>query len=292
MDGILIINKPKGYTSHDVVAICRKKLKTKKVGHTGTLDPNATGVLPICVGRATKLASVISGRPKTYRAVMVLGTTTDTLDMTGTVIETNPVQVTQSQIESAVATFQGDIKQIPPMYSAIKVDGVRLYKLARNQVEVKREARPVHIYDIHITQFVSDTEVELVVRCSSGTYIRTLCADIGDKLGCGAAMGDLHRLESGGYSIEQSKLLDDDFDASDLLPPDSLFASETKLIIKETGQKYLDNGNKISCHFVKNKEAIEPEAPDKTYILYDSNDKFYGAYVQDGDMLKPTFFVG
>ena len=289
MDGILNINKPKGYTSHDIVAIVRKKLGTKKVGHTGTLDPNATGVLPICVGRGTKLASVISGSNKTYRAVLILGKTTSTLDITGEVLSEKSVHVTRDEIEKAVYGFKGEIKQIPPMYSAIKVDGVRLYKLARKEIEIERQPRDVTISHLQILRFISETELEIEVTCSSGTYIRTLCADIGDKLGVGGIMGDLQRTESGGFFIEESKSLEE-FDAGDLMAIDQIFKNKVKLIVKPTGQKFLDNGNKLSLNFVQNKEMITKEVPD--YLVYNQAGKFYGVFEIEKDMLKPTIYTG
>ena len=292
MDGILSINKPKGYTSHDVVAIVRKKLNTKKVGHTGTLDPNATGVLPICVGRATKFASIISGSNKTYRANIILGKTTDTLDITGEVLSEKKVTSTKEEIEKAVRSFVGEIEQIPPMYSAIKVDGVRLYKLARKDIIIERQPRKVTITDIKIISFVSEVELIIEVACSSGTYIRTLCDDIGEKLGCGAVMGDLQRVESGGFTLTQCKEIDD-FSAEDLMGIEQLFKDKVKLTVKPNGQKFLDNGNKLSINFIENKcELTQSEG--KEYLVYSENNaKFYGIYkLEANDMLKPTFFVG
>lgn len=287
MDGILNINKPKGYTSHDVVAIVRKRLGTKKVGHTGTLDPNATGVLPICVGRGTKLASVISESSKTYRAQLILGQTTTTLDVTGEVTgEADPSHLTQGQIEEAVMAFQGAIEQIPPMYSALSVDGVRLYKLARQGIEIERKPRHVTIHAIKVVEFTQPHVLTIEVSCSSGTYIRTLCADVGARLGVGGIMGELTRIESGGYTLADSQELET-FSVDDLMTLDSIFEGYPRLVIKPAGEKFLLNGNKISVNY-----AIGALNAEGGYRVYDQLDKFYGLYEQEKDMLKPRIYTG
>lgn len=209
MDGLLIINKPRGWTSHDVVAKLRGILGIRKIGHTGTLDPDATGVLCMCIGKATRLAGYLSEDEKEYRAVMKLGVTTDTQDATGKVIkETVGFNIMREDVEDALRKFSGKIVQTPPMYSAIKLGGVPLYRLARKGMEVSRRPREVFIRDIKLLDF-SLPFVEFEVTSSKGTYIRTLCADIGDYLGVGAHMWRLERLRSGDYYIKDALTIDE-----------------------------------------------------------------------------------
>ena len=180
MNGIINVYKERGFTSHDVVAKLRGILHMKKIGHTGTLDPDATGVLPVCIGKATKVCGLLTDKDKTYRAVVKLGVTTNTEDMTGEILAKHPVSVTKEQIEMAVSKFAGEIEQIPPMYSAIKINGKKLYELARQGKEVERKARKVTIYEIKVLSIdFSENEFTMEVSCSKGTYIRTLCKDIG-----------------------------------------------------------------------------------------------------------------
>ena len=195
MDGIIIINKPKGFTSHDVVAVLRKTLSTKKVGHTGTLDPNATGVLPILVGQATKLSKYLIEHDKTYIATLKLGEKTDTGDGEGNIIESKNVNCVSEQIEQVLETFIGKQKQIPPMYSAVKVDGKKLYEYARKDLEPERKPRDIDIYSITLIKF-DNNEVVFEVSCSKGTYIRTLCEDIASRLGTVGYMKELERTVS------------------------------------------------------------------------------------------------
>lgn len=210
MDGIINVNKPSGMTSHDVVSRIRKELGIKKVGHTGTLDPDAVGVLPICVGKATKIAELLTAEKKQYIAEVKLGEVTDTQDSSGTVIEVYDVNVTEPEISEVIKSFIGVSEQIPPMYSAIKIDGVKLYELARKGVEVERKPRKIEIYGIEILEFKLDENCFTIkVDCSKGTYIRTLCNDIGKKLGCGANMKALTRTKTGNFSIEDSVTLDE-----------------------------------------------------------------------------------
>ena len=209
MDGLLIINKPKGFTSHDVVAKLRKILSIQKTGHTGTLDPDATGVLCVCVGKATKLAQYTSEFEKEYRVVMRLGVITDTQDATGKVIkETENFEISRDEIEDAFRKFTGNIKQIPPMYSAIKVGGTPLYRLARKGKEISREPRDVYIKEIKFIEY-SGALVKFDVICSKGTYIRALCFDIGNYLGVGAHMHSLERLRSGDFHIKDAVTMED-----------------------------------------------------------------------------------
>lgn len=204
MDGFLNINKPAGWTSHDVVARLRSLLKVKKVGHTGTLDPAATGVLPICLGKATKLARLLTETDKEYRAVMRLGETTDTQDATGKVLIRRAVEgLTEDRVREAMASFRGEIRQLPPMYSAVKVDGQPLYKAARAGREVERAERTVVIRRLDLIR-MEGNDVTFEVTCSKGTYVRTLCEDIGERLGVGAHLNHLVRTRSGPFRIEES----------------------------------------------------------------------------------------
>ena len=207
--GVLIVNKPEGITSHDVVGKIRKLYGTRKVGHTGTLDPLAMGVLVILLGRAAKAAEYLVADRKTYRARLTLGITTDTEDITGKVLTQCNDIPTREQVMTACSKFVGKIKQIPPMYSALKVDGKKLYDLAREGIEVERAARDIEIFRLDCTPTDKENEYELLVECSSGTYIRTLCADIGARLGCGGVMSALHRVKAGGFDIEKSHTLEE-----------------------------------------------------------------------------------
>ena len=208
MNGVLIIDKSAGPTSHDVVASVRRVLRMKKVGHTGTLDPAATGVLPIVLGKATKLSRYLVGCDKSYRGVITLGVTTDTLDAVGEVLEEKPVDVTQEQVEAALEQFRGDIKQVPPMYSAKKIDGKKLYELARQGVEVEREAKDVRIDDLTLVSF-DGTDIVVDVTCTSGTYIRVLALDIGEVLGCGGHLSALRRTRVGSFDLSSAITIDD-----------------------------------------------------------------------------------
>ena len=190
--GIIVIHKEKGFTSHDVVAKLRGILHMKKIGHTGTLDPDATGVLPVALGKGTKLVDLLTDKEKTYEAVLHLGIDTDTQDMSGTVLEERPVNVTEEEVRKVLKSFVGEQLQIPPMYSALKVNGKKLYELAREGKTVERKARPVCFYEIEPLEFHLPL-VKIRVTCSKGTYIRTLCHDIGEKLGCGGCMEELLR---------------------------------------------------------------------------------------------------
>lgn len=202
-NGVIILNKPRGSSSHRMVSIVRRALDMKKIGHTGTLDPGATGVLPILVGTATRASDLLTAQDKRYRATVLLGTVTDTLDTDGEVIAENPVSVTESDIRSIVSGFVGNIEQLPPMFSAVQVGGQRLYHLARQGIEIERKPRSVTIYSIEILS-IDIPRVTIDVHCSKGTYIRTLAADIGDKLGCGACIESLTRTQSGDFLIENS----------------------------------------------------------------------------------------
>lgn len=279
LNGILVLNKPKGYTSHDAVNVVRKLLGTRKVGHTGTLDPNAEGVLPICVGKSTKACDMITFSDKEYVAGVKLGITTDTYDIWGSVRETRSVNVTKEKLEEAVSTFMGDILQVPPMYSAIKQNGKKLYELARQGVEVERAPRKVTIYDCEITNFIDDT-FTVRVRCSKGTYIRSLCHDIGNVLGCGACMTSLVRTKSSVFNIDEAMTFEeikdrvDSFGAQSVLGcVDRVFTDYPKYIASDVVKERLLNG---TYSRVGSELGI--------YRVYDSDDVFLGiAKVMQGE---------
>ncbi len=245
MNGVVVIDKPKGITSHDVVGMMRKRFGTRRVGHTGTLDPMATGVLPICIGNATRAADMLIESDKEYIAEFVLGKTTDTLDIEGQVLTESEVFVTEAEVRDAVSKFAGEILQIPPMYSAIKKDGKKLYELAREGKEIEREARKVTIYSIDILK-IELPMVEICVKCSKGTYIRTLCDDIGKALGTGAVMTALRRTMTAGfdlsnaYTIEEIDALEDK--SSVLLATDKLFESYKAIKLNEKQTRSITNG--------------------------------------------------
>ena len=230
LSGVLLIDKQAGVTSHDVVGRVRRLYHTRRVGHTGTLDPMATGVLVVLIGRAAKAAEYLAVHDKTYEATLHLGITTDTEDTTGTVLTTTPVTATTDEVIATAKGFVGPYLQTPPMYSALKVNGQKLVDLARRGIEVEREAREVTIHALNCTPR-EDGDYTLTVSCSSGTYIRTLCADVGARLGCGGAMASLRRLETGGFTLAQCtttealEKLDDEARAAMLIPTEALFSS-------------------------------------------------------------------
>lgn len=286
MDGIINVYKEKGYTSHDVVAKLRGILHRKKIGHTGTLDPDATGVLPVCLGKATKVCELLTDKKKTYLAVVRLGVQTDTQDLTGTILEEKEVKVTEEQIRETTASFLGDYEQIPPMYSAVKVNGKRLYELARQGKEVERKARRVHIYTCDIRDIaLAKNEFSMEVTCSKGTYIRTLCQDIGEKLGCGAAMASLVRTQVDRFQLEDALTLER-IEALQkknelkpfILPVDQLFEYYDKIVVADKAICYLQNGNKINAGFC---QGNIPGEDGKKVRMYDTKDRFYAIYRWD-----------
>ena len=257
-NGILIVDKPAGWTSQDVVSKLRGVFHEKRVGHGGTLDPMATGVLPIFLGRATRAVPFFEHADKVYEAVLRLGLVTDTQDITGRTLEEHPVDIANEQLEAVLASFRGEILQIPPMYSAIKVNGQKLYALARKGKEIEREPRPVTIYELEASGIrhqasgdavncqLSIVNCQLRIHCSKGTYVRTLCHDIGAALGCGGCMAALRRTRAGRYGIEQAHSLEEILAASDpdrlLLPVDSLFDDRPALTVNASAERKLRNG--------------------------------------------------
>ena len=266
MNGIVIVDKPEGWTSQDVVSKLRGVLRTKRIGHGGTLDPMATGVLPVFVGRATRGVEFFEHAEKTYEAVLQLGVTTDTEDITGTVLEEKPVSITEEQIEAVLENFRGEISQIPPMYSAVKVNGQKLYDLARKGKEVERKPRQITIFQLDCLAF-SEKTVTLRVRCSKGTYIRTLCKDIGEALGCGGCMAALRRTAAGSYAIEQAvplrTLIESGDPGSFLLPVDSMFTQYPAVTLTQKQALRCRNGNSFSA-------ALE----NGTYRAYSADGEF------------------
>ena len=251
INGIMNIYKEKGFTSHDVVAKLRGIVKQKKIGHTGTLDPDAIGVLPVCFGNATKLCDMLTDKSKEYEACMQLGITTDTQDISGKVLTETKVCVSNEEVEAAIMGFVGGYEQIPPMYSALKVNGKKLYELAREGKEVERQPRHVDIPYIRIV-CMELPKVRFVVGCSKGTYIRTLCADIGSRLGCGAVMTELKRTRVGSFQIEDSITLSQvkelmvsgNFE-NYITAPDMIFKNCAGADVKPEFERILINGNKL-----------------------------------------------
>lgn len=269
--GIIILNKPVGGSSHRCVSIARKALNMKKIGHTGTLDPQACGVLPILVGTATRAAEFITAEDKRYKTTILLGTVTDTLDMSGNIIRQNSVNVTYSQIKDAIKKFTGDIKQIPPMYSAIQVNGQRLYHLARQGIEIERKERDITVFSIDIIS-VDLPYITLDVHCSKGTYIRTLAADIGDELGCGGCVSTLERTASGVFTLENAITPDELMELSEkgevqkaILPVDTFFENYGAIYLDKKRADRVKNGVPI---YYKGKVQGE------IYRIYDENGKF------------------
>ena len=249
--GVLLVNKHAGVTSHDIVGAVRRLYQTRRVGHTGTLDPMATGVLVVLIGRAAKACEYLSADQKHYRAGLRLGLTTDTEDTTGTVLTTAEAIPTEAELTAVLPHFRGKIQQIPPMYSALKVGGKKLVDLARQGVTVERQAREIEIFSLSATPLATPTDVALDVTCSGGTYIRTLCADIGARLGCGGAMAMLERVETGGFSLAESHTLDEldalspDELASLLIPTEALFASLPTLRLSAFYERLCRSGCEI-----------------------------------------------
>ena len=267
-NGILIIDKPQDWTSMDVCAKLRRVLGERRIGHAGTLDPMATGVLPVFVGRATRAVEFASEGEKEYLAGLRLGQVTDTQDTTGTVLETHPVDVTPEALEAALESFRGDIQQIPPMYSAIKIQGKKLYELARKGREVERPPRNITIHALTVEEQVSGTDFLIRVRCSKGTYVRTLCHDIGRALGCGGTMFSLRRTMAAGFTLAQShplpEVLEHPDPASLLTPVDAYFSGRPELRLRPEAEKKVRNGVSFPL----------PGAEDGEYRVYGAKGEF------------------
>ena len=267
MDGIVIVDKPQGWTSQDVTARLRRVFGTRRIGHGGTLDPMATGVLPVFVGRATRAVEFFEHAEKTYETVLRLGITTDTEDMTGTVLTEENVSFTEEQLQETLTAFRGEILQVPPMYSALKVNGQKLCDLARKGKTVERQPRPVTIYELTLVERGEST-LRLRVRCSKGTYIRTLCKDIGEKLGCGGCMESLRRVAAGEYAIDEAvplqTLLDTEEPEKYLRDVDTMFRNYPAVTLTANQETRCRNGNAFSV-------SLAPGT--------------YRAYSQDGEFL-------
>ena len=269
MNGILLVDKPSGWTSNDVVQKLRGLLRERRIGHAGTLDPMATGLLTVFVGRATRAVEFAEADAKCYRAALRLGLTTDTQDVTGTPLRQTEADVTRETLEKALAQFRGEIRQVPPMYSAVKVNGERLYKLARRGETVERAARPVTIHALKLLGREGEDWI-LEIRCSKGTYIRTLCQDIGDALGCGGCMAALRRIEAGCFTVEEAHTLPEIAEAAEegraealLLPTDTLFRDIPARTLDAGAEKKVRNGNPFPSPW-----------PDGTLRLYAGTGEF------------------
>ncbi|AJD31049.1 tRNA pseudouridine(55) synthase TruB [Clostridium sporogenes] len=273
MDGVINVLKPKGITSFDVVRDIRKIAKIKKVGHTGTLDPLASGVLPVCIGKATKIVDYIMEGTKTYRVEMKLGTTTDTYDREGTVLEEKEVSVSSIEVEKAIEKYKGNIEQVPPMYSALKINGQKLYDLARKGIEVEREARKIQIHDICILS-IDLPYIIFDVKCSKGTYIRSLCFDIGNDLGSGAVMWNLERLEASPFNIKEAIKLEDLNEENIkqfITPIDEALKDYEKLYLNKKFEKLVLNGV-----ILKDRRVLDNIEENKLYRTYIEEDNFIG----------------
>ena len=286
MNGIVIVDKPQGWTSQDVTARLRRVFQTRRIGHGGTLDPMATGVLPVFVGRGTRGVEFFEHAEKTYEAVLQLGITTDTEDTSGTVLEKRDVHISETQMQEILSQFRGKIMQVPPMYSALKINGQKLVDLARKGKTVERQPREIEIFELTMLEFTGET-ARLRVRCSKGTYIRTLCKDIGEALGCGGCMAALRRVQAGEYTIEESVplqvLLDTDKPEEYLRPVDSMFRAFPEVNLSDKQEKHCRNGNSFSV-------TLEPG----TYRVYSKNKEFLAlSRVEDGVMstIKSFFDV-
>ena len=278
--GIINVYKEKDFTSFDVVAKLRGILRTKKIGHTGTLDPDAEGVLPVCIGRATKVCDILTDKDKVYEAVMLLGVETDTQDTTGEILKQFPVEVSEEAVKEAILSFVGEYAQVPPMYSALKVNGKKLYELAREGKTVERKARNVTIFSIDILE-MDLPRVRMSVHCSKGTYIRTLCHDIGQKLGCGGCMEQLLRTKVGVFELQDTLKLSE-IDAlakagqveEKIISVDELFTDYLKVWTRQKFDVVVHNGNRIE------KRMLQEQLPVNTERLrvYDSDGGFIGIY--------------
>lgn len=292
INGIINVYKEPGYTSFDVVARLRGICKQKKIGHTGTLDPDASGVLPVCLGSGTKLCDMLTDRSKEYQAVLLLGQVTDTQDTSGTVLSVQPVEVSKEEVKEAILSFLGEYDQIPPMYSALKVDGKRLYELARAGKEVERKPRKVVIDKLEITD-ISLPYVTMTVGCSKGTYIRTLCHDIGQKLGCGGTMAKLVRTRVGSFLLEDALKLDELEAMSKegtlsqkVISVDAMFSMYPAVVLSGEKERLVQNGNP----FTLEKEKMPRFDTEKCVRVYNAEDRFFGIYqyIEKEKRFKPV----
>ena len=280
--GIINVYKEKGFTSHDVVAKLRGIVGQKKIGHTGTLDPDATGVLPVCLGKATKLCDLLTDKNKTYEAVLLLGKTTDTQDITGEVLEEKSTEaLTEEKVREAIEGFIGDYEQIPPMYSALKVNGKKLYELAREGKVIEEKHVRLRSWIFRILE-IDLPKVRMEVSCSKGTYIRTLCHDIGEKLGCGGCMESLIRTRVSTFRIEDAKTLDEietlkqEGKLAELLVPiDAMFPFYPKITVKDDWKAFAKNGNPLDLKMLKEACGQDEETQVR---LYDESGKFIAIY--------------
>lgn len=296
MDGIINVYKEKGYTSHDVVAKLRGILRMKKIGHTGTLDPDAEGVLPVCLGKATKLCDLLTDKTKTYQAVMLLGQETDTQDTTGEVLAQYPVNATEEDVREAVESFLGPYMQVPPMYSALKVNGKKLYELARAGKEVEREARPVEIFEIHVDS-IELPRVTMTVTCSKGTYIRTLCYDIGRKLGCGGCMEHLLRTRVDRFELADSLKLSQIEELRDrgevenhVIAVDEVFAGlPAYTAVPGDGDKLVHNGNPLPIELATSCEDGESSSQDQGAKQSANHSHRLSSRIEEGELGKALF---
>ena len=286
MNGIVIVDKPQEWTSQDVTARLRRVFNTRRIGHGGTLDPMATGVLPVFVGRATRGVEFFEHAEKTYEATLRLGLTTDTEDTSGTVLEQREVAVSEEMFLAVLPQFRGEILQVPPMYSALKINGQKLVDLARRGKEVERKPRPITIHELECLEFTGET-ARLRVRCSKGTYIRTLCKDIGQALGCGGCMAALRRVSAGSYTIDEAVplqiLLETEEPEKYLRPVDSMFTAHEAVTLSPKQTLRCRNGNSFSV-----------KLPEGTYRAYSPEGAFLMlAKVEDGVMstIKSFFEV-
>ncbi len=284
--GMIIINKPAGWTSMDVCAKLRGIFREKRVGHAGTLDPMATGVLPVFVGQATKAVSFAENGEKEYRARLRLGLTTDTQDITGTVLSESPVAATEDEVRAVLPRFTGEIEQIPPMYSAVKVGGRKLYELARKGAEIERKPRAVTVFALELLERTAPDEYALRVRCSKGTYVRTLCRDIGAALGCGGVMSALTRTEAAGFTLDEAVTLEQVQQQRETLlrPTDSLFRAYGAYTIADA-----ETEKRCRCG-----NPIRADVPDGEYRVYGTDGSFLALSRAEGGVLTSVknFFGG
>ena len=298
--GVINIYKEKGFTSHDVVAKLRGIVGQKKIGHTGTLDPDAVGVLPVCLGKATKLCDMLTDKNKTYETVMLLGKTTNTQDISGDVLTETSIQgADEEMVRDVVLSFTGEYMQVPPMYSALKVNGKKLYELAREGIEIERKARPVTIFDI-VIKAIDLPRVRMEVSCSKGTYIRTLCHDIGEKLGCGACMEELVRTKVSRFNIQESLTLSKVQELKEngkleevLVPIDEMFSDYEAVSLKDEATALVYNGN---VFYPKHLNQYVELKDGKRVRVYDKDGMFIAIYFFDKEnhrfKIEKMFFEG